>query len=262
MNEISRIAVVGSGNVATCLIRGLAERNFQVSQLISRNQISGKLLAERFSIPWSSDLRDLDPTMDAVFLCVQDDQLPMLAKSVPIGNYLVLHTSGSTDLNVLAGIHSHCGVFYPMQTFSAHIQIDWSEVPIYLECNHPEDETSLSRFSHLLSPKVFFQNSEERMRLHISAVFACNFTNLMLACAADLMQSNHLDFSDLKHLVKLTVNKAFDAVHPDDVQTGPAVRNDLQILEKHRKSLSLSPELQGIYAFLSEAIRNRAMKNK
>ncbi len=40
-----------------------------------------------------------------------------------------------------------------------------------------------------------------------------------------------------------TVNKAID-IGPENSQTGPAVRNDSNTIEKHMKLLSFSPELK------------------
>ncbi len=48
-------------------------------------------------------------------------------------NVLIVHTSGSTALSVLATKHARAGVFYPLQTFSLEREIDWSNTPLFVE---------------------------------------------------------------------------------------------------------------------------------
>jgi predicted short-subunit dehydrogenase-like oxidoreductase (DUF2520 family) len=160
-------------------------------------------------------------------------------------------------MKIFDSFHKHYGVFYPMQTFSAQVPVQWSQVPIYIEGSTISIENELIELALRMSSKVQLLDSDARMQLHIAAIFACNFTNLMLGSAADLMMQNGLAFGDLKHLVESAVNKAFNAPHPDMVQTGPAVRNDKGIMDKHLKSLSLNPQLEEIYAFLSEQIQKK-----
>ena len=57
----------------------------------------------------------------------------------------------------------------------------------------------------------------------------------------------------LKPLIVETVNKAFE-LSPEKAQTGPAVRNDIAILEKHQEILQSLPPLQRLYALFSELI--------
>lgn len=257
MESIRRVVVVGSGNVATALLTGLSAVEVQISQLIARNALTGKMLAQKFGCEMTQDLQCIDREADAVFICVQDDQLPLLIPQIPVMDAIIVHTSGSTSLDIFDSFHKHFGVFYPMQTFSASLPVQWDQIPIYIEGSTPFVESKIMELALKLSPKVQFLASDARMQLHVAAVFACNFTNLMLGAAADLMQQNSLDFGDLKQLVECTVNKAFTANHPDEVQTGPAIRNDKGIMDKHLKSLSLSPQLEEIYAFLSEQIQKK-----
>ena len=60
-------------------------------------------------------------------------------------------------------------------------------------------------------------------------------------------------FEILLPLVKETISKALEN-GPSSSQTGPAVRNDLNTIEKHMKLLSFSPELQKLYGEITQSI--------
>ena len=257
MEAIKSVVIVGSGNVATALLAGLCNVGIKVSQLVARNPLTGKELSQKYGCEWVSDVRKVDQKTDAVFLCVQDDQLPYVISQLPKMEAILMHTSGSTGISVFRPQHKHFGVFYPMQTFSAQQPVQWTQIPVYLEGSNPQVEAKMLELALKMSSKVQFLSSESRMQLHVAAVFACNFTNLLLSAAADLMKQNGLEFNDLKQLVETTIEKAFAAGHPSDVQTGPAVRNDQSIINKHLKSLSLNPDLEKLYALLSEEIKRK-----
>jgi predicted short-subunit dehydrogenase-like oxidoreductase (DUF2520 family) len=57
-------------------------------------------------------------------------------------------------------------------------------------------------------------------------------------------------------LIKETISKALEE-GPERSQTGPAVRNDLNTIEKHLELLSFSPDLQNIYKEITNSIIKR-----
>ena len=61
-------------------------------------------------------------------------------------------------------------------------------------------------------------------------------------------------FDVLKPLLAETAAKALDAASPADVQTGPAVRNDLPTMARHRALLAAAPRLENIYSIISNNI--------
>ena len=56
-------------------------------------------------------------------------------------------------------------------------------------------------------------------------------------------------------LLQETVSKAMD-IGPEKSQTGPAVRKDQNIIEKHLELLSFSPELKQMYREITLSIIN------
>jgi predicted short-subunit dehydrogenase-like oxidoreductase (DUF2520 family) len=148
------------------------------------------------------------------------------------------------------------GIFYPLQTFSKQKKVDFEEIPICLEANKYEVLQQLERLAGSLSRKVYFLDSKQRKAIHLAAVFACNFTNLMYRIAEDLVTESDLNFDILRPLIKETAAKVQEH-SPREVQTGPAARNDRKIIEEHLKALENHPEYKEIYQLLTTEIVNK-----
>ena len=63
-----------------------------------------------------------------------------------------------------------------------------------------------------------------------------------------------IDFKLMIPLLVETVTRMQDHF-PAELQTGPAIRNDVSTIEKHRELLQEYPELLEIYEFFTERIR-------
>ena len=103
-------------------------------------------------------------------------------------------------------------------------------------------------------------DSARRAKLHLAAVFACNFANHMYALGEQIARSAGLDFGVLKPLVRETAEKALDAASPADVQTGPAVRHDLATQVRHLRLLGDDMQLKEIYSTISQHIWETSRK--
>jgi len=100
-------------------------------------------------------------------------------------------------------------------------------------------------------------NSDERLKIHLAAVFVSNFINYMVGLAFDLSKPNQ---TFLMPLAIETVRKAFLYEHPSLVQTGPAKRGDINTLEKHLKLLNGMKEHREVYEILSKLIADKPAK--
>ena len=107
---------------------------------------------------------------------------------------------------------------------------------------------------------MLWADSAQRARVHLAAVFACNFANHMYALGEEVVRRAGLDFGVLKPLIAETAAKACDARSPRDVQTGPAVRNDTVTQERHLALLDGDPTLQEIYTQISKNIWQTSRK--
>ena len=75
----------------------------------------------------------------------------------------------------------------------------------------------------------------------------------MYALAAELLEKYHLPFDVMLPLIDETARKVHE-LPPCDAQTGPAVRYDENVINKHLSMLADSQALQEIYKLMSKSI--------
>lgn len=261
---VVRIGLFGAGRVASALAPALAAAGHSLAFVASRTLASAQALAMGLpgcpALAQEAALAALPPA-DIYLLAVPDAAVPTL---VAAGHWppgaLVVHVAGALPLAVFAarpGVRG--GVLYPLQTFSPGRRIDWPSVPLFVEGTDPAAEATLLGLARSLSQRAALLDSGQRLRLHLGAVWASNFTNHLLGVAHTLLGEAGLPFELLHPLVRETVDKALAAQPtPFVVQTGPAVRHDAPTLAAHTAALATHPAWQALYAELSASIQAAA----
>jgi predicted short-subunit dehydrogenase-like oxidoreductase (DUF2520 family) len=252
-----RIGLLGAGRVASHLGPALVAAGHSVAFVWSRTAQSATTLAAQ--LPGALALSSLAPPLpaaDVYLLAVPDAAVaPLLAGTTWPAGALVAHLAGALPLSVFESQPNlRGGVFYPLQTFSAGRAIDWPTVPLCIEANDLSAEATLLDLARSLSQHVRRLDSAQRLKLHVAAVFANNFTNHLLGIADALLAEADLPPALLAPLVRETVDKAL-ANPPFAVQTGPAVRRDTPTLAAHRAALAAHPAWQALYEQLTASIQ-------
>ncbi len=251
-----KIVIVGAGNVASHIAPALFFAGAgDIVQVCSRSLKSASALTSR--IPGAVAAGSLDEIVrdaDIYLISVADDAIASVVESLPRTGALVLHTSGSVGMEALAGASERYGVFYPLQTFSKGVELDVAEVPLFIEGSTPQVEDEIRRFASVLFKSVYHADSETRKKMHVAAVFACNFTNYLWTLAAELLAKDNLPFDVLRPLLEETLRKAMVNT-PGASQTGPAARGDRRIVDAHLALLD--GREKEIYSLLSECIMER-----
>ena len=252
---MQKISILGSGRVAWHLAKVLHQKGFQILEIYSRNPENALLLAQEVQAKAKQDLDFSNHSPDLLLVSISDNALAQIVKNIQIGSStLVAHTSGSIGMEVFEEVKYPFAVFYPLQTFSKNKAVDFNKVPICLEAKAEKDYIFLEKIAQQISNNVSRINSAQRKTLHVAAVFACNFVNHLLAISKDILDNEQLSFDLLKPLIEETTTKALESIHPKNVQTGPAVRGDNLIMQKHIDYLSKNLYEQEIYRILSENI--------
>ncbi len=250
-----RIAVIGAGNMATGLSLALAGKGHTILQVYSRTLQSAHLLASLLGdqVGYTNSIKEVTTEAELYIFSVSDSALPDVISQLPSNNGIWVHTAGSMPMDLFASRCERYGVIYPMQTVSKERQMDWSQVPIFIEASAPGVTQLLEEVASSISHNVKRCNSQQRQALHLAAVFACNFTNHMYAIAEKLLQEQGLDFDIMKLLISETEHKA-EIMSPRQGQTGPAIRNDVNVMTKHTRLLQGTPE-EEIYNIISNNIQ-------
>jgi predicted short-subunit dehydrogenase-like oxidoreductase (DUF2520 family) len=252
MQEI-RVAILGAGNVAYQLAWHLHNAGHVIVQIYSRHIQQGKFIANLMDTTYTDRLDQLTPDADVYLLCVNDDSIAGLASRLQLGSKLIAHTSASVPISALKDCSSNFGIFYPLQTLSKNVSVDFANIPIVIDGSNAESKTRLEQLASSLSRHIIYADDEKRLAIHVAAVFANNFTNHLYAIAQMILEKENLSFDILKPLLSETVRKVQHHA-PLKVQTGPAERQDVHTLEKHLNYLKIDGRFAEIYKLLSDEI--------
>lgn len=256
-----KIVMIGAGNVATHLGLALYQKKQVIVQVCSKRKTSSEALAKKLNCKATTSLAKIDTTADVYIIATNDDSIASIADELKLQNKIVVHTSGSIEMGVLKHCSENVGVFYPLQTFSKTRTIDFDKVPVCIEANNKATLETLMMLAKKVSKRVVKIDSEQRKLIHLSAIFANNFTNHLLHIAEELLLTHQLPFDLLQPLITETLNKT-EHHSPMDVQTGPAKRGDTKTMKTHLSLLAEHKDYQELYKLLSISIGKAAKRNK
>lgn len=252
-----KINFIGSGNLAWNLSKELQKKGFEIAQVYSKTRENAKQLASELNCSFTNNFEKIIQA-DLFIIAISDTALLSMCNNKIlnqiINNSPVVHTAGSVDVDVLSSLSDNYGVFYPLQTFSKHKEVNYKNIPICIEANSKRLQTELAGIASKISNDVRLINSEQRKMIHLSAVFACNFTNYMYSVADKILSDCNVNFDILLPLIQETYEKV-KTNSPISVQTGPAKRNDINTLIKHDNLLRDYPNFKEIYKLLSQNIK-------
>jgi predicted short-subunit dehydrogenase-like oxidoreductase (DUF2520 family) len=249
-----RVVLIGAGNVAIHLARAMEQtEKVRLVQHYSRSTKNSAYFSE--TIPNTQDIRSLAEA-DIYLIAVKDEAIEEIAVQIRTKRGMLVHTSGSIPMESLESSPRH-GVLYPIQTFSKDREMDWSQTHLALEASSIQEMELLKEMASAFSPRFCEIDSKQRKKLHLAAVFANNFSNHMFALSKEVCEENDLDFDLLKPLIEETGKKVL-TVSPEEAQTGPARRGDLEVMLDQENELD--EKKRTIYSILSKSITERYRK--
>lgn len=255
LSGTKKFALIGSGRVASHLPPAMVAGGMECVAVFSPTREHAARLAQKLHCNAVLSVWEIVRLeLDFVLISIKDDAIEEVARQFP-SDYegVVLHTSGGTSIEALSHI-PHRGVLYPMQTFSPERELDMAEVPIFPEASDAVAEEVIDDITKAMGSKsVYYLSSDDRVRLHMASVFACNFVNHLYAISDEIMKGIGLDFGSLNPLVRETLEKAMSA-SPREVQTGPAIRRDYKTIDRHLSLLEGYPK--EVYEVMTKSIMN------
>ena len=252
------VVILGAGNVATHLFKAFNKtEDISVVQWFNRHINAIKPFKSQVEI---IDDLSLIKEADIYFLAVSDNAVKTLSSKLPFENRLVVHTSGTVSMYDIDKKNRR-GVFYPLQTFSKEVDIDFKNVPICLETIKSEDYHLIKALAKKLGSPTKRVNTDQRGVLHLAAVFVNNFTNQLYRIGHEITESEGAEFDLLKPLILETAKKVQE-LSPYMAQTGPAKRNDSKTIERHLKLLDNNPQHKEIYELLTNSIQRTHGRKK
>ena len=254
MIPFDKIALIGSGNVAYAYIKALKNNGINPSYVYTRSQDKISEIENSLGVKATSDFNDLGDC-DLIIIAVKDDAIAEVALNLKKYKGLLVHTSGTKPSSVLDCVDNY-GVLYPLQTLTKKFEVNFKKVPLLINASSSLHLEKLKLLANILSDVVIECSDNDRAMIHLSAVYVCNFVNVMLQIGDKLLENKGLNVSIFDSLVKETVDKAF-AMKPKNALTGPAKRGDIETIEKHKNLLENHIEEKEIYELLTNYIINK-----
>ena len=246
--------VIGAGNLGTRLSIALSEVGHRALQIINRSKEKGVSLAQKLGAEYSSDLI-ISKSADIVFIATNDDSIPEIIPKLSTCDSLIVHVSGSTPISIFESHVKNFGVFYPLQSFTSDVEVDFKKIPFLIEASNSQNFNILNNIANSLSDKVFSLDSDTRLKCHLAAIIAANFSNHFIALGEQMLEETNLP-KDIIHPLMDEMFMKIKMHGAEKAQTGPARRLDMITLEKHKEILNNNPSLQNLYTFVSDSIIN------
>ena len=241
-----KCGLLGSGNVAHALGQHWAD---QIGWHAHWNRSGTPLFP---SVPFKPVAED----WEVAVLAVSDDALEAVSSELP-SHVMRVHLSGAKPLESVLQGGARGAVIWPVCSIRRERMPDWNAVHWAVEAT---DDAALEWAQSAVirlggTPHVM--SHEHRLRAHVAAVFAANFSNLMLAEAAELVQPTALPWSALHALAQGVMERAATEQGAALI-TGPAARGDEATLNAHRALLSASSDVAALYEALTHRIQHRS----
>ncbi|HOE04845.1 MAG TPA: DUF2520 domain-containing protein [Bacteroidales bacterium] len=257
-----RIVIIGAGNVANNLASLLQGSAYTIVQVFSRSNNSAAALAQQCACSHTCNFGKITNAADIYIFCLSDDANMQYIPQFRHTAKLLIHTSGSMNPAVFAGLTADYGVLYPLQSLKKEIHIAAAQIPFLIEASNHESFKRIAAIAEAMGATYTAADTMQRTWAHISAVFACNFSNHMLAIASDIARKNNLDWKMLQPLIENTFNRSLHA-DPFTVQTGPAYRNEKSVMQKHSEMLHDGfNTYENLYKTISNSIFEMYKTNK
>lgn len=248
------IVLIGTGNTAHILGRKLIAGGHTIIQVWGRDAKAASDLAYILDTESTTYWSVVSRTADLYIIAVSDMAIRDVVKELDLTDATIVHAAGSVPKDILQPGTKHFGVFYPLQTLkkeAAHLP----DIPFLIDASDEQTEEKLFSLGATITDKIAHANDEERLKLHMAAVFCNNFVNHLYTLAEEYCQKEGLDFKLLIPLILETAGRLTE-MSPDKAQTGPALRNDLLTLEKHQALLKDHPRLAAFYTLFTKSIQH------
>jgi predicted short-subunit dehydrogenase-like oxidoreductase (DUF2520 family) len=249
-----KVVIIGSGNVATVLGREILLAGHAIEQVISQSKAHAAALAGELKCGYASTFEEMNKEADLYIIAISDSSLIDIHKKLFLDTRLVAHTAGSVSKEALKNVSRNYGVLYPLQSLRKEIK-EIPEMPLLIDANTEHNLALMYDFAKTIADNVEIAGDEQRYKLHVGATVVNNFTNHLYSLTADYCRKEGIDFKLLLPLINETVSR-LSSFSPIEVQTGPAVRNDIPTIQMHLELLAGYGDLKKIYALMTESISN------
>lgn len=235
-----KIGLIGTGNLASFFAREISKD--QGNQLYVKGSNEAKTAS--FCTVYSCEALQENRLVDFYLITVQNDAIDQVIAGLP----------KHLPIFIGAGFHrcpsEQVAYLYPLQSIHMNRMPPIQEVPFLIDAQK-NNYVLGERFLASIGARYQHVTTEQRLRSHLAAVFINNFGYFILKAGLNI-GSRELSPEWFHPLLKTT---SANALLVSDLQTGPARRNDLAMMEEQRRMLEeFHPEWAALYDDISQLI--------
>ncbi len=274
------VGVIGVGKVGLSIAFSL-HRQQRLAWLVVRSDERRQQLQLAFeSTPIFASVEELFEhhavLPDAVVIATPDASIATVSNSLAqcfaeiLNDILVVHCSGARGLDELQACRAEgarTAAAHPFQTFThAHERllhaICWG-----IECDADDEAHARSLVRLLGGTQIILDEftREHKALYHMTAVFASNYVEAVLAAADDMAHAAHIQSAlFLKPIVLSAVESSLMSfVHSGrHALSGPISRGDLPTIRRHCEELLSQPHLLRSYVYGALLTNERALRDE
>lgn len=251
----TQFSIIGTGNMAWFLAEKLCAAGHHFEGVFGRNLIAANELAAHYSGSIYTTPDEIQDTENhCCFIAVKDTAIAAIAAQLRFKKTILIHTAGASSIHLLQHGAQHYGAFWPIYSIVKTNHFLPNNIPIAVEGNDALAEQNILQLANSISGQAFPASETQRLSLHLSAVFANNFTNHLLAIAEDICAHENISFDYLKPILNQTFER-LNSQSAKQSQTGPAIRGDETTMQQHLELLKTRQDLSSLYQTLSMSIR-------
>lgn len=263
-STIFNISVVGAGRVGSAMSSLLFEKGSTVLSIVDVNKKAARKLGKSVNCKQvSTDVSDIHPKTEIIFITTPDDQIANTAqkissiKNLNFKKLTVIHTSGAHTSNILCPLAKKGASvlsFHPIQTFPANksnreLQKNLEGIYFGIEGNKKIHHIS-EQLVKIFRGKLVHISKKDKPLYHLACVFASNYIVTALNALSEATEKLKFKVSWMDvftPLINTSLKNVF-ASSPSAALTGPIERGDIKTIESHLKSLAaVAPHLITYY---------------
>lgn len=245
--------IIGTGNTAWFMATMLSKAGHQCNGVYGRDIYKTNSLAEIInSVGYKLSDQAINDA-DVCIIAVSDHAIQEVVNGLNTGKSVVLHTAGSVRMNTLSKFDAGHGVIWPVYSIVKHAKIDTRSIPTVWEASNAKVAEYIKTIASSYTDILFEAGNEKRKWLHLTAVLSNNFTNHLFAIADKLCAEHNLPFNLLLPIIEQSILR-LQTTSAYTQQTGPAKRNDTEVIQRQLQMLENHPEWQALYRQLTASI--------
>ncbi len=253
-------SIVGSGNMAKFFAHHCKKNNWKIEEFICRNEEQGLKLAKEFNSTHKFFEEDFSTNSTIVLLALPDKIILEWNEKKCCIDKAILITAGGIGLHQISNLSKNAISLWPLYSILNNMDVlNKNDIPFLVQANNENSKLIANNIATKISSNLFYYSDEQKLKLHLAAVFANNFTNHLIGIAQQILIENEMNPEILNAILDQTFENAKKG-NAFENQTGPAVRNDVSTINTHLELLKHQENEKQIYEILSKSIGEKNKK--